>query len=130
MTPEARAKAAAALRAAADKMAPLEDEAPEDEADDDLEGYWSLPPRDEIETRATTARTVEILQISPRGESENQRIDVPNDSAVAVARMILWAAGFHNAHISTCTAEGFVDLDDGDTADSIYSTHGKPRRRK
>jgi len=81
--------------------------------DDPSNWCWSVPDQARIECAATVDGEVEIEQISPLGESENQRIWVTRGNAVQLARHILFATGFKSVLIATAGAGGYRDLEDG-----------------
>jgi len=75
---------------------------------------WALPRQDRMEVYATNDDTIEIVQISPMGESEDVRIDIARSNAVALARRILYAAGFSGLCLGgAVNGRGYYDLHDG-----------------
>jgi hypothetical protein len=93
---------------------PKKDE-PEAAAEDDQSDWcWSIPQQSRIECSANVDGEVEIEQISPLGDSDNQRIFVTRGNAVRLARHVLFAAGFKAILIATHERGGYCDLEDGD----------------
>ena len=87
--------------------------------------YWRINRQYEIEVRTCTDGTVEIEQESQHtgiGDDDTDTIIVNRENAVALARRILWAAGFDRIGIYTyANGGGCDDLSDGDTADEVSS---------
>jgi hypothetical protein len=83
-------------------------------ADDPSNWCWSVPDQARIECSATVGGEIEIEQINPLGDSENQRIFVTRGNAVQLARHILYVAGFKSVLIATYVTGGYCDVEDGD----------------
>ncbi|MDH2343249.1 hypothetical protein [Bradyrhizobium sp. SSUT77] len=91
-----------------------------DEPEIDTDLCWHIPHQALIECRPTNDGTVEIWQKGQLGPDDDQRIDVAPRNAVALARRILWAAGFKSVGIfAYVKGGGCVDLEDGDEPDSV-----------
>ncbi|MBP1092994.1 hypothetical protein [Bradyrhizobium diazoefficiens] len=88
--------------------------------EDDMDLCWIIPRQALIECRPTHDGTVEIWQQGQLGPDDDQRIDVAPRNAVALARRILWAAGFKSIGIfAYVKGAGCVDLEDGDEPESV-----------
>jgi hypothetical protein len=83
--------------------------------------FWKIERRDEIQI-VTTANGVALVQVSPLGESENQRVDVLLERVIALARRMLWAAGSTAITFTEDVDGDDLVLHDGDTADLYYDS--------
>jgi hypothetical protein len=85
------------------------------------DGGWvyTIPRQAEIVCAALKEGGIEIEQECLLG-GEPTIIHVAEGNAVALARRILYAAGFQTVLISTHEKGGCVDLDDGDLARNFY----------
>lgn len=88
------------------------------------DGFWFIPHQARIETSMTADGVVEIWQEDQHGGNAD-RIHVAVNNSVALARRILWAAGFKSIGIfAYVKGGGCVDLEDGDSPDEIRETPG------
>lgn len=78
----------------------------------------SIPHQLAIHLREVADGGIEITQEDSRGD-EVSRIDVSAQNAVALARLILFTAGFVAINISTYDG-GWIDISDGDLAENFY----------
>lgn len=91
-----------------------------DTSEDNTDLCWTIPHQALIECRPTNDGTVEIFQAGQHGPDDDQRIDVAPRNAVALARRILWAAGFKSIGIfAYVKGGGCIDLEDGDEPESV-----------
>ena len=95
--------------------------------DDEFGACYVIPHQARIECSLTTDGQVEISQEGHLGPEEGDRVHVALGNAVALARCILYAAGFRNVCISTFVRGGYEDVEDGDTANLFdYTAPPKP----
>lgn len=78
--------------------------------------YWGVPSQRAIEAREAAGGAVELWQECQSGSEEGFIINIAAGNAVAVARSVLYAAGFKNILIATLEKGGYVDVDDGQLA--------------
>jgi hypothetical protein len=78
---------------------------------DDL--CWTVERQDLIEVMGVRDGSIEIIQRSPLGEDDDECVTVASRNVVALARRILWAAGFNAVLIATGGRGGYSDLADG-----------------
>lgn len=80
---------------------------------------WTIPHQARIECSLTPNGDVQIWQEGQHGLDDDDRIHVAPRNAVALARCILFAAGFKSIGIYAYVAGGgCVDLEDGDTPEA------------
>ena len=91
-------------------LVPVNEPEPEEE-----ETFWCIPPQAEIEISKLPGGAVRIHQVpGPGTQSEGETITVAQNNAVALARRILWAAGWQAVLIAAGSGGGYVDVNDGD----------------
>jgi hypothetical protein len=91
-----------------------------DNQDEEKDFRWAIPHQARIECAMTTDGEIEIWQEGQHGSDDADRIHVARGNAVALARIILWAAGFKSIGIfAYVKGGGCVDLEDGDTPDCV-----------
>jgi hypothetical protein len=84
---------------------------------DDEPTSWGIERQLEIIVRSCTDGSINIEQEGDHGSAHEDGgiVMVAQSNAVALARRILWAAGFKGILISKTTGGGYEDLNDGDT---------------
>jgi hypothetical protein len=89
------------------------------------DGFWFIPHQARIECSMTADGMVQVWQEGQHGVDDAERIHVAVNNSVALARRILWAAGFKSIGIfAYARGGGCVDLEDGDSPAEISETPG------
>jgi hypothetical protein len=89
------------------------------------DGFWFIPHQARIECSMTADGMVQVWQEGQHGADDAERIHVTVNNSVALARRILWAAGFKSIGIyAYAKGGGCVDIDDGDSPPAIRETPG------
>lgn len=85
----------------------------------DTESVWTIPAQHEIEIISSVGNEpIKLIQLDPLG-NEDATILVVRSNAVALARRILWAAGFRSVGLYEQNEQGgCTDLCDGPEPDA------------
>lgn len=78
---------------------------------------WEIPHQPRIQV-SPNENTVRIWQEGQHGHGDNQEVEVALGNSIALARMILWAAGWESIGIYGYAKGGCFDLEDGMLAKS------------